>query len=204
MFRIKTPKALPLFAAHLSLTLVCGTFGSLRLCPSPRPLGSKSRLVMSGLTSYLLSLYALKFCKWASNEESNLTLLENFVANLLCGLWVLACDKFTPEVNICVKCSCYVTEVKMKLTEKPNTGLTVSWNAGGYGPNYLEKEITRFHYGEHIPSSFSIGYLLGKKILICSSCSSCSLIGKKNFTSVNLLQLLAFLGRSPELPDRVS
>lgn len=176
-------------------------FGSLRLCPSPRPLGSKSRLVMSGLTSYLLSLYALKFCKWASNEESNLTLLENFVANLLCGLWVLACDKFTPEVNIYVKCSCYVREVKMKLTEKPNTGLTVSWNAGGYGPNYLEKEITRFHYGEHIPSSFSIGYLLGKKILICSSCS---LIGKKNFTSVNLLQLLAFLGRSPELPDRVS
>ena len=201
MFRIKTPKALPLFAAHLSLTLVCGTFGSLRLCPSPRPLGSKSRLVMSGLTSYLLSLYALKFCKWASNEESNLTLLQNFVANLLCGLWVLACDKFTPEVNICVKCSCYVTEVKMKLTEKPNTGLTVSWNAGGYGPNCLEKEITRFHFGEHIPSSFSIGYLLGKKILICSSCS---LIGKKNFTSVNLLQLLAFLGRSPELPDRVS
>lgn len=40
-----------------------------------------------------------------------------------------------------------------------------------------------------------------KKILICSSCS---LIGKKNVTSVNLLQLLAFLGRSPELPDRVS
>lgn len=104
------------------------------------------------------------------------------------------------EVNIYVKCSCYVREVKMKLTEKPNAGLTVSWNAGGYGPNYLEKEITRFHYGEHIPSSFSIGYLLGK-ILICSSCS---LIGKKNFTSVNLLQLLAFLGRSPELPDRVS
>lgn len=40
-----------------------------------------------------------------------------------------------------------------------------------------------------------------EKILICSSCS---LIGKKNFTNVNLLQLLAFLGRSPELPDRVS
>lgn len=27
----------------------------------------------------------------------------------------------------------------------------------------FKKEITRFHYGEHIPSSFSIGYLLGKK-----------------------------------------
>lgn len=144
---------------------------------------------MSGLTSYLLSLYALKFCKWASNEESNLTLLENFVTNLLCGLWVLACDKFTPEVNICVKCSCYVREVKMKLTEKPNTGLTVSWNAGGYGPNYLEK-------GNH---SLSLWWthtfivfnrlFVGKKILICSSCS---LIGKKNFYQRELTSTVSF------------
>ena len=201
MFRIKTPKALPLFAAHLSLTLVCGTFGSLRLCPSPRPLGSKSRLVMSGLTSYLLSLYALKFCKWASNEESNLTLLENFVANLLYGLWVLACDKFTPEVNICVKCSCYVREVKMKLTVKTKHWINCQLKCWRLRPKLPWKRNHSLSlWWTHTFIVFN-RLFVGKKILICSSCS---LIGKKNFTSVNLLQLLAFLGRSPELPDRVS